>query len=312
MTPRLLVLVLGCTSAAGCLGHETCNWNTATEPFELGIDTDLHAVVIAGYDHYLAVGASGTVVSWGYEQVDDTPFIEVTQLGDADLHAVWSSGDSWWVVGDAGTVAVSDNAGATWKLVTLPGGTANLHAITSFAGHLVIVGDELVLVRIADGTWIEAPAPVGGWGQLRAVGSRHDRIYAVGLAGAFWSASDPSGEWQPMADGITDDLLDMGPFGSPYAPVDELAIVGSQGTVLIVDASGWTRRDTGVSVDLIDYDQDHALASDGGLYRIDDAGELVLIETREGTRAIVYDDLDSLTTVGDNGLATAAIGVECH
>ena len=82
---------------------------------------------------------------------------------------------------------------------------------------LLSAGDELVLVRVADGTWLEPPAPADGWGQLRGVAATSDRIYAVGLAGAFWSASDPSGEWTAMAGGIADDLLDVGTYGDYWA-----------------------------------------------------------------------------------------------
>src|SRR5690606_5049450 len=105
---------------------------------------------------FLAVGDSGTVVAWGHDLSRKLePFVEVFEVGEADLHAVWVAGTqtdptAWWVVGEGGTVAISDNHGRTWNQITLPGGSADLHGISEFEGRVVIVGDELVLARDFD------------------------------------------------------------------------------------------------------------------------------------------------------------------
>jgi hypothetical protein len=315
MTARV-ALVLALALATGC--GEICQWNTYREPFELGVDTDLHAVEgLAGW--LLVAGAEGTIVT---QYLDDygEPITRIAHLGEANLRAAWIVGTqyeyeelptSFWVVGDGGTAAVSDNFGDTWNPIALPS-TANLYGITEFSGRIVIVGDDVVLVRIADGTWIEPPTPPGGWGQLRAVGSHPGRIYAVGLDGEFWSSSDPSDDWSPMAGGIDEDLLAVGAFVDlyGYAPTDSVAIVGTQGTVLIADASGWTRLDTETSVDLIDYHGMHALGADGGIYRIEPEGPLILTETIADARALTN---AGAFTVGAGGSATVdSETIECH
>jgi hypothetical protein len=261
------------------------------------------------------------VVVWGRDHSDerDELFVELADLGDADLRGAWVNEleeydtASLWVVGDVGTVAVSDNLGITWDTLTLPGGAANLHAITGFSGRPVIVGDELVLVQLADGTWIEPLPPAGGWGQLRGVATVRERIYAVGLGGVVWSASDPSGEWIAEPIEVNVDLFAVGDYGSPFAPPYEVAIVGADGTLLLLRSNGWIRPNTGVTVDLLDFDGNFALGADGGVYEVDSDGPLILTETIEGARALSVDALfGGLATVGDDGSATAPPGFDCH
>jgi hypothetical protein len=328
---RTSLLAVGLFAAifAGFAGVSGCQYCTVTfdpqpsEPIDLGVAVDLHALAYIGdvegnreYSH-LAAGADGAVLAWGFDYARDvTQFVETSDLGDADLRAVWIDGEeyastSWWVVGDAGTVAVSDNRGATWNPITLPGGTADLHGISGFAGRPVIVGDEVVLVRVADGTWIEPPLPPGGWGQLRGVGSTDERVYAVGLGGAVWSASDPRGQWIAENVGVDVDLFDVSRLGDPYFS-DTVIAVGAEGTVLIGEPSGWSRPDTGVSVDLIDCDNGYALGADGGIYEIATNGPLMLKETIEGARALSQQYYwYAATTVGIGGLATTPPADDC-
>jgi photosystem II stability/assembly factor-like uncharacterized protein len=288
-----------------------CDMDTDIVTVELGVDVDLDAVLPLDGTHderdyrLLAVGDSGTIVVVGtdwsganWSGRGTEVFVDSSDVGDADLHAAWSVGTGWWVVGDAGTVATSDNFGRTWNPVTLPGGSADLHGITEFSGHMVIVGDDLVLVRNFDGTWIELSAPMGEWGQLRAVAAHNERIYAVGLGGVVWSASDPGGEWVSEDVGVDVDLFDVGRRSS-FPEV--IAIVGAQGTVLLGDIDGWIQGDTGVTLDLVDYDGGHVLDADGNVYRIDDDGSLTVSEIRTGATALDHSHWRSgdATTVGD-------------
>jgi hypothetical protein len=327
MNIRASLLLVGLLALGGC-GTYWCRLETENEPIELDIDTDLHAIALLGVwedsrsHDYLAVGADGIVVVWGRDHADarDELFVEVSDLGDAELRDAWVNEmeeygiTSMWVVGDAGTIAISDDLGATWQTVELPLGGASLHAITGFSGRPVIVGDELVLVQLADGTWIEPPQPPDGWGQLRGVATVREQIYAVGLAGVAWSTSDPSGEWFAEPVGVDVDLFDVGSFGDVYVPVyADVAIVGAQGTVLISRSNGWHRPSTGVSVDLIDYDNNFAVGTDGGVYELASDGPLMLSKTIAGARALSTGSLlGGLATVGDDGSATAPPGFDCH
>jgi photosystem II stability/assembly factor-like uncharacterized protein len=91
----------------------------------------------------------------GYE-----PFVETSFVGTANLRAISVHEDnSWWVVGDAGTAAFSEDHGETWIPVALPS-TADLYAIDGHefrsGGLVVAVGaGGTVLVR-KSGAWERA------------------------------------------------------------------------------------------------------------------------------------------------------------
>jgi hypothetical protein len=335
MSARAWLLAISALAAgmAGFLGSG-CGYCTFTgeiqagEPIDLGVDADLHAIVQLsdeipnGYYEYLAVGEAGTIVAWGetYSRNKTKQFVEVSQFGDEDLHAAWVDrpGDdydwynpskSWWVVGDAGTIAISDNKGATWNAIVLPGVDADLYGIDGFDGRPVIVGDEIVLVRLPDGTWTQPPTPEGGWGSLRSVASDGERIYAVGLEGKAWSTDHPNGEWVAEPVGVDVDLFDIDIQGSAfslsYGP-DELMIVGEAGTMLIQDRFGWEQYDGDLSVDLIDVHGNCMLGADGEVYEY---GTLLPLDSSPGAMAVNcrYD----IATVGADGLATMPPPSDC-
>jgi hypothetical protein len=315
-----------CAALASLIGTSGClictaDWNG--KPLDLGIDTDLNAVTSVSFwwdfnrsYEYLAVGDDGTVVFWGHDYVgqDSERFVEVHDLGDTDLRAALSS-DGWWVVGDDGFIATTDDFAATWNIIALPGGGTDilappdLHAITALGWQIVIVGDAILLVRTEDGTWIEPPTPPGGWGQLRGVGSDNERLYAVGLDGAFWSASDPTGEWIAEAPGNDQDWFDVGAH-YPVSGGVNAVVVGAEGMLLIGHSQRWTRLESEVSVDFIDYDGSYVLAADGSAYRISNDGTALLQSktTVVGARALIGID----TIVGDDGLAISPPGEGCH
>jgi hypothetical protein len=319
VTGRALTLAIRllCTSAAAaavvslegcyCVGYEP--WAPA-DVLELATDADLHAVVqlqADSSDHVyagLAVGAGGSVIAWGHDYspttYDSKLFVEASQIGDADLHAVWVDDSAWWVVGDAGMAAVSDDRGLTWTPVDL-GTTADLRGIAAVGSRLVVVGDGVVRLQGGDGIWVEVPAPAGGWGDLRAVHHDGSRVYVVGLAGKIWSALDPSDEWIAEDIGTNADLFDVGTFGSYY---DEpmLAVVGSAGTLLFRDADGWKSVESRTSVDLIAYENGRVLAAGGGLYEIDDELRLRHVDTLNDAQALSSSG-DGAIAVGTNGAA---------
>jgi photosystem II stability/assembly factor-like uncharacterized protein len=245
--------------AAGLLtGCHYCSFGPPgeNESVDLGIDTDLHALVQLG-DSYLAVGDDGTVVTWSAAFSGDThePIVEVFDLGDADLHAVWIDNASWWVVGDGALLMASHDRGATWDDVDLQI-TADLHGIAGFAGRPIVVGDDTIALRTVDGTWTVLEPPAGGWGQLRSIWADDALVLAVGLDGVIWSTSDPSGTWTLEPSGVTTDLF----------AVEGQVAVGAEGTLLRRHESGWTRDDTGVDVDLVDYENYKVLGANGEIY----------------------------------------------
>jgi photosystem II stability/assembly factor-like uncharacterized protein len=300
-----------------------CDETPRIEVVELGVEVELHAVAPSGgYSpddmrsyHFLAVGDSGVVVAWGIDRSRESleTFVETFDLGDADLHGAWvaSSGSdptAWWVVGTAGTVATSDNLGRTWNQIVLPGGGADLFGITDFAGQIVIVGDELVLARNFDGSWTEVPAPVGGWGSLRAVASHYGRLYAVGLGGAVWSTDDPAGAWVAENVGVDVDLFDVGGLAGP----ESVVIVGAQGTLLFKGNDGWMQSETDVAADLVDFAGGFVLGTDGVVYRVILHKPLPLSESRPGATALYHHvHADFATTVGD-GIARTLRRRDCH
>jgi hypothetical protein len=297
-------------AAAGAIGCVTiCGYDLQLTAIELGTNENLHAVkslnsIVGNRDYrYLAVGDAGTVVAWGLEDSKSSwTFTEVFEIGDANLHAVLNHG-GWWVVGDGGSVAVSDNHGATWNTVVLADG--DLHAIGLFNERPIVVGDEVVLLRRADGTWIEPPTPEGGWGQLRGIGTGQPAI-VVGLGGVAWSASEPTGEWVAEPTGVDVDLFGVGTTAAG------LVAIGAQGTMLRRHANGWVALDTGVSADLLDLADNYVLARGGDVFAVSESGRLNHIDTIEGAEAITTYFEDFIATVGVGGSAAMTVDVaEC-
>jgi photosystem II stability/assembly factor-like uncharacterized protein len=302
------LLVAVAISLSGC--DEVCPSDPldTMEPVDLGIDTDLHAVVALDNSFsdrlypFFGVGASGTVVAWGVDTTGEhyEPIVDVFDLGDLDLRAAWIdryAPQSWWVVGDGALVMVSHNHGATWESVELQT-SANLYGITSFANRPIVVGDDVIAMRTVDGTWTELVPPAGGWGQLRAIGSAFEgsttRVIAVGLGGVIWSTIDPSGTWTLEPSGVTTDLLAVG----------NGVVVGRQGTMLRRNPTDgtWTPANTGVTVDLVGCARDRVLGANGEIYETSEP--LTLIETVPGARGL-SDTLVGWATVGDGGSASS-------
>jgi hypothetical protein len=297
----------------GC-GDET-GWQEQ-EPIALGVDVDLEAVVrLDGNegDRYwtnLAVGGGGTVVVWGETITESTnePFVDHFVVGGAALRGAAVSGTGWWVVGDGGMLAVTETRGTMWTTIDL-GINANFHAIASHMDMLVVVGDEVVIVRDLSGNWAEVPAPSGGWGQLRAVYSDGSRIYAVGLGGVVWSAADPLDAWVAEDVGVAGDLFGV---HAHSADTTQIMIAGAQGTVVLGDSSGgWTTLDVGSTVDFIACSESTLLGADGVVTELTYEGEPRPVGTFPGARALRHESYDGLVTVGDAGAAVRVDYYEC-
>ena len=318
MQARALTLAISLLgTAAGC-GLNCPDSAPASESIDLGIDTDLYAVVDLGSTSgerrysFLAAGASGTVVVWGTDHGGEQsePFVEVFDLGDLDLRAAWidksnSSSEAWrwWVVGDGGLILTSADLGATWESVELPSG-ANLYAVAGISGHPIVVGDDIIAWADLDWTWIELTPPTSAWGQLRgiaAITTATTRIEVVGLGGVIWATNDPSGEWTAEVSGVTTDLF----------AVDYGVAVGAEGTLLHHGDAGWSRSESGVDVDLLDYEGGYALGANGEVYEVAAGDPLKLIDTKPGARALT-NQFDGWVVVGDGGSASNPVASECR
>lgn len=302
----------GCPFIFGC--PEESGWQEQ-QPIDLGVDADLEAVVRLSEsegDRYwsnLAVGGGGTIVAWG-ETLGDTvePFVERFVVGGSVWRGVAVSGVTWWVVGDAGMLAVSETRGQMWSTIDL-GLTANFHAIGSHLEKLVIVGDEVVVAQDPSGNWVEVPAPAGGWGQLRGLYSDGSRLYVVGLAGVVWSSADPLGEWIAEDVGVDVDLLGVNVH---YGATTQILIVGAQGTAVLGDSTaGWTKLETNSTVDFIDCSESTMLGADGVVTELRYEGELVVVGTFSGARALRHESYSDLVTVGEAGAAVRVDYFEC-
>lgn len=314
LTLALRLLTSACAGVAlgtmtGCPFIFGCPDNTGWQEQELidvGVDVDL--LHVTELDDQvddrgwlkLAVGVEGTIVAWGddWSGAENRRFAEVSKFGDATLRGAVAVDSGWWVVGDGGTMAVSQDRGASWTAID-SGTTASLYAIAPHGAGLVAVGDGVVVVQGPDGVWTEVPAPSGDWGQLRALHSDGSRLYAVGLGGAAWSTEDPSGTWVAETVGTSDDLLDV---CYDFASGDRVLIVGAGGTMLVsTSGGGWSAIDSGVSVDLIACRSGGVLGSDGEVYSIEHDGKLSSIGNFGDARSLTHNDFDGVLTVGAGG-----------
>jgi hypothetical protein len=312
MSFRALPLAIGLLGMNGCGCAGWVGWGENT-PLELGVSVDLHAAAPLDEDVTpltytgLAVGADGTIVAWGFDfnvDFDDRePFVEVSAFGTADLRAISAERGSWWVVGDAGTAAVSDDHGQTWMGVDLAT-TADLHAIARVGSQLVVAGDEIVLVQNGDGTWTQAAAPDGEWGQLRALYNYGARLHAVGRGGVIWSTIDPLDEWVAESSGTQADLFALGELRRA-SEGDTVVAVGAGGTVLLLEPNGWDQVRNGENADLVDYVEGRALGANGELFDVDHRGKLSYVDTFPGGQAIAEAGYfqNEVAAVGDDGAA---------
>lgn len=283
---------------------------------ELGVDEDLHAIAWAAFQgdyEHVAVGDAGTIVAWSPDR-SSSPVVDVFDIGDASLRAIWIDENArsigeWWVAGDGGTVALSVDAGQSWTVESLGDGSASLHAITPWLpSRPIVVGDEAVFVRRADGTWGQAQAPKGVWGQLRGVAFDGERVYAVGLGGAAWSSNDPLGFWVAEELGVDVDLHDLARW-SEYRP-ELLVAVGAEGTMLIHEDGEWRTLPTDLDEELIDYDEGRFLARGGHVYEVDvfgfyrGQGSPQLVDAIAQARALDSQLYIGNATVGEGGHAT--------
>lgn len=302
--------------ATACCG----GWEEAAF-VDLGVSEDLNALTITQRGSYLAAGGQGTVVHWGYD-TRGVQELESWTLGEGvELHAVLdATSEQWWVVGEAGEAWMTSAQGDPWVAVELDT-SADLYAIAEYDERLFVVGDELVRVREADGTWVEPEPPAAGWGQLRAV--RGDalvgRVWAVGLEGRIVSVADddPGGAWVEEASGTEADLLALDRFLYEIGPSTyRMTALGSDGTMVARDDSSgdWSSVDSGVEADFINA----SLTATGELlnreYRDIGGWRFTSVDSLSGARTAVDHTLmgsSRIVVVGEGGTAAVVTRIFC-
>jgi photosystem II stability/assembly factor-like uncharacterized protein len=304
---RLLATSVSLVAFTACCG----GWERP-ETIAFGTNEDLAAVTwIEGCDAvecWLAVGSNGTV-AWAHGRRPGQDIVyeaKSARLGAVDFTDVLTTASAWWIVGKGGTVTTSDDAGDVWQWLDV-GTTADLYGISEHGQWLIIVGDDVVVVRLPEGDWVNVPAPSGGWGPLRGIFSNFNdaRVYVVGLNGTVWSSADPSEEWALEAVGVENDLFAISVVS------DRIGIVGARGTLITGDhENGWTRVATGIKADLVDVSGTAVLAAGGGVFEYAD-GSFTSIRTLFSGAKALYSTGDDIAVVGKNGAAQRLHRVWC-
>jgi photosystem II stability/assembly factor-like uncharacterized protein len=196
---------------------------------------------------------------------------------DADLNAIACLGASAaWVVGSAGTVISTADAGATWQRHELDVAGDLLAVAIGEAHHggeavIVIAGDDgVVLERRGDRAFTRLAAPEIDWTAV-ATDETGETITLAGADGSLWRTEDGAAAQVFVAEGASFHGL-----GGTHEG-DRLVAVGSAGLVVVSDDAGetWAPVAVPTSRDL------HAvrMSSDGSaIIAVGDAGTVVTID----------------------------------
>jgi hypothetical protein len=158
------------------------------------------------------------------------------------LHALFSDGQSGWLVGSRGGSWGLLN-GRTWVPLATPTERDLLAVYGLPSGNVWAVGAGGVTLRHDGSAWAEIPSgPNGGVGaELRAVwGSADDDVWAVGTGGTalHWDGS----VWTPVGEEAAFSLNAL--WGRAR---DDVWAAGSGGTLLHYDGSSWQPQFSGTT-----------------------------------------------------------------
>jgi photosystem II stability/assembly factor-like uncharacterized protein len=227
------------------LSDDATHWRQVVAP----VDTLLTAVSFADSEHGWAVGHDTVILHsddggghWRlqhFEPARETPLLDVLFIDARRGYAV----------GAYGTYLVTADGGATWEepaAEALRGEELHLNAIVALGdGSLLVAGESGMLAVSGDGLdyqRLQAPYTGSLFGAL-PLGERGALIF--GLRGNAYRTDDVrTGVWSRLATGSVASL-----FGGARLDAARLALVGSGGTLLLVDpATGAvTPRATGLS-----------------------------------------------------------------
>lgn len=269
----LVSQLLATCSLAVLTACDPCHGGWSQQPYELPAELPADATLRRA----VATRGTATVTSWivgdhgvllRLREDEDTPTLLPGPV-TTDLRGITVNDGELVVVGAGGTLQVGDLDGTSWTAIDL-GTTADLFHVTTLdtgAGRsLIAVGDELMVTRDASGgDWRSVPAPGGGWGRLRGVGLDADGgLFAIGLAGALWTAPDLERPWTRVDLGITADLTAVSP-PTAAAPL----IGGSDGALLGRDSDGWRPIEHDFTGDVVDITANYILTTAGEVHSVD-------------------------------------------
>jgi photosystem II stability/assembly factor-like uncharacterized protein len=204
----------------------------------------------------------------GYPLEEDEDFRGITCVGEATA----------WVVGEAGTVLVSHDAGATWDRVDV-GLDTDLVAVAAGEPHdgdapVYAVGPGGAIVHTHDGeTWQRLDGPALDWTSI-ATDAFGDVALLTATDGSIWQIDDNAVTRVRAGDGRSLAAISVTPNG------DHAAAVGADGLVLVShdEARTWERVDVPTARDLLAVrvethgDLVVAVGEAGVTVRIEDAG----------------------------------------
>ncbi len=153
--------------------------------------------VAFGRRHWIVVGEDGTIAQ-SVNGIDWRP--RTALAGDPDLHDV----DAFWIVtltglslsaylvGDAGTIAHSDDDGGTWTLIA-SGHTDALRAVKRSSRGVFVAGDSSRVHRIEGTTRHDETTALGYAGTFHGIGahSQHSTVLLLGDNGEIQRSTAP-------------------------------------------------------------------------------------------------------------------------
>jgi len=265
-------------------------------------DADLYAA-----DGRFVVGEGGTILR---ESAHRT-WTSISSPTGADLYGVSTGntgpqpGDDDYVyqgpkvvvVGAAGTVLYSEDAGDTWDVVSPPT-SADLRAVTHSPEAWIAVGDGVALSS-ADGLdWSAAEVPAGA--RLTDVEVSGDQVWAVGEAGVLLVSDDHGARWRAVPSPTTADL-----FAITTVDDGSTIVVGAGGVALSAEANSEdvSRLEPEGTRDLLGVEGSLAVGTDGTIRVLERGDETAIIAVMAGAPALraVSGDPTERVAVGDGG-----------
>lgn len=226
----------------------------------------LQKVVAWNKDSLLAIGDNATVMitkdagkSWNSVKVP------THERGDVLLTAYLEPDGRAWVAGNMGMVLVSDDKGASWRMVHPPEDISwNGIAVTK-GRNVWLVGEAGKVQRSRDDgrTWEKVTVPTDV--SLNAIAfADESRGVMVGLSGVILSTANGGKSWQAVTSGVQTHLYGLFWDGQSYSAV------GDAGVIVTADAEG--RAWKAGKLDPNNFGWYTAIAKAGDVYIVSGAG----------------------------------------
>ena len=258
---------------------------------------------------WAVVGSLGYAAAFISPSVEPLPLPQpLIEPRDVFYDVDTGNGQSYWFVGNAGTVLQSGSGEEPWQRHELPEPTNLQGVAVSSSGDVVAVGNQgaVFVLRKGESEWTSYRLPVSERaGKMVDVAWINGAFWVIGEMGAIFKSDAAIENWQDL--GIDEDVslndIAEGPDGS-------LWITAEFGLVLHSDDQGetWNQVEHGrESLRALDFDPngDGVIVGNNGVVMYsDDSGETwepVKSVTREHIYDVVFDG-DSWLAVGNSGL----------